>query len=1822
MSVELAVAYVSIVPETSKIAPGVTKALTGAEKSADKSGQSIGTRLSAGMGGVLKKSAIGVGAAAGAALGAGLAKGLGRLNGIEQAEAKLTGLGHSAKNVGSIMDNALAAVKGTSFGLEQAATVAASAVAAGIQPGQDLERTLRLVGDAATIAGTDMSSMGAIFNKVAASNKMQMDVVNQLHDQGVPILQLVAQEMGVTAEEAQKMASAGQVSFEVFQAAMESGLGGAALEAGNTVQGAFANMGAAAGRLGAVIAGPFFRQAAGGFSGVTEALDAMAGAVGPVMEDVEKWLVGTAVPAIKVFVAEGKKMWTAFMGSDQVRQSIASTVSALQSMGSLVVGLVPAVADLAGALAKAAGAVGISTWDALVSVLDAAATILNATLVPALEAVASLAQNHEGAVTAMVAAWMAFKTVPGIVSKVQPPLQNMARTMDVGTMSVRAMGQDFRRLAPQIGVTGAAMKAMGAQSSTIRNMQNAFIGAGTATQGFTQAIRVGAAPAMTRLQTGAKNVINAMGGPWGLAFAAATIAVSSAVSGLRQMDKVVEEMRRESEIATEAFTTMFDAIMEGGNRLDVAEQAVGKLTQSMQTMADNGPNWFHRGLLAIEDHTIAVVGLESEYYNVGTAVRQAADDARAAGDVMSELGVTERDLAAAAMGTEAAYKSMRTQLMESGRGGEYLASQLDMLRESFTSAERAAERLGPAGMSAADALQDVAEKAGTAEDRANKLQRAFMELAGIELSATEASAELTRVLDSTSSKMDELVGATIGANGAFDATTMAGANAHDTLMDIGDAMRASVIAGNDVNQVFSQSEADLRAVADAAGLTEDQYQALLEVYGLTPEQLVTVAELHDDAALGSMAQLQAAFKDFSGQPMTKTLQVQDEDARARLESFGFELSNLDEETGIVDITVDDQEALDKLNRFLDEELPKVDGVTAEAHAFLEADGLFATNNMAIAQLATLDLKRPTPLANMDISRLDAKQIESLQKVGLLDGQTPTPDANMNIDQLTAEQQAALAKVFNLDAQEPTPWADMTKDALDAKGEEALRKLGEIDQTRPDPLVNARTQSAMDKLGGVRRLLDSLRDKNIFVNIFRRNHGDGNAAGGRFARGGRYRFPAYADGDRHDGYRLPTSGPGTNQVDGFLAFDQNGMPAARLDAGEWIINGRSSEKYDKELAAINAGTFPKLPGYNTGGRAGEKPQDDADPDGVFDDIRGGSDMPTAADFLALARGEMVNGFQMERPLNGAPYENFPGRQGAWGDCSYTAGNFAAFAVGLDPTSGRKFSTVTQLQWARANGMNIGRGPEGTFRMGWYDNGGGQFGHTSTTLPDGTNAEMGGGNGGGALGGGAVPWDHPQFTHHAWAPVGEAAPKTTGDGSAPAGTGSNPDEVELSGDAAKAAETVTEAQNDPNSIFYGTGANSWSDLAGNLAKAFVGGQVAAALSVFDIPDELPPLLKAGQKWKMQREEGKTQEQQEDELISAAEAVESADEAAADSVEEEPALTPVGDWGEPFFVREISRSAKDKGLDREAAIIGVGTARVESGNPMKMYANHAVPESLNYRHDAIGSDHDSVGLFQQRNNGAWGTTAERMDPFKSAGMFFDVLKSFDWRSMSRGAAAQKVQRSAFPSRYEPMMAGAEVAVDEYGVFDRGGHARGKGFMPKDVIEPERVLSPEQTKAFDELVYNQLPRLSSITGPAAKGLVNAGAGAAGAAANAVVPGAGAAVGAVAAPVAEMAGWYVGQVTEGLQTSVEDFGRDMFQIPRSMVDSLASEFMPGGMDRIGSLVPSLPPLAAPAPDPVSSGTESRGGDIHFNGYDEDWAWSKFRRLESERLGGKVGARG
>lgn len=142
-----------------------------------------------------------------------------------------------------------------------------------------------------------------------------------------------------------------------------------------------------------------------------------------------------------------------------------------------------------------------------------------------------------------------------------------------------------------------------------------------------------------------------------------------------------------------------------------------------------------------------------------------------------------------------------------------------------------------------------------------------------------------------------------------------------------------------------------------------------------------------------------------------------------------------------------------------------------------------------------------------------------------------------------------------------------------------------------------------------------------------------------------------------------------------------------------------------------------------------------------------------------------------------------------------------------------------------------------------------------------------------------------------------------------------------------------------------------------------------------------------------------------------------------------------------KAIYDEGKRRGMSDKAIKIALATALTESGDDLTMWANSGDPESLKYEHDALGYDHDSVGLFQQRNNGAWGTTADRMDPTKSAGMFYDALSKVDYENMDSADAAQAVQRSAFSdgSNYRANLGDADALFNE--VAGLGDYAYGDG-------------------------------------------------------------------------------------------------------------------------------------------------------------------------------------
>ncbi|MEU8009581.1 hypothetical protein AB0B74_22105 [Micromonospora parva] len=103
----------------------------------------------------------------------------------------------------------------------------------------------------------------------------------------------------------------------------------------------------------------------------------------------------------------------------------------------------------------------------------------------------------------------------------------------------------------------------------------------------------------------------------------------------------------------------------------------------------------------------------------------------------------------------------------------------------------------------------------------------------------------------------------------------------------------------------------------------------------------------------------------------------------------------------------------------------------------------------------------------------------------------------------------------------------------------------------------------------------------------------------------------------------------------------------------------------------------------------------------------------------------------------------------------------------------------------------------------------------------------------------------------------------------------------------------------------------------------------------------------------------------------------------------------------------------MPRRALVVALATAMQESN--LYNLASDVLPESAQYPNQGSGSDHDSVGLFQQRPSSGWGTVAQLMRPSYAARAFYSALNEIPgWQDMSVTSAAQAVQISAYPDAY----------------------------------------------------------------------------------------------------------------------------------------------------------------------------------------------------------------
>ncbi|MCU1686121.1 MAG: hypothetical protein JWQ81_6860 [Amycolatopsis sp.] len=169
--------------------------------------------------------------------------------------------------------------------------------------------------------------------------------------------------------------------------------------------------------------------------------------------------------------------------------------------------------------------------------------------------------------------------------------------------------------------------------------------------------------------------------------------------------------------------------------------------------------------------------------------------------------------------------------------------------------------------------------------------------------------------------------------------------------------------------------------------------------------------------------------------------------------------------------------------------------------------------------------------------------------------------------------------------------------------------------------------------------------------------------------------------------------------------------------------------------------------------------------------------------------------------------------------------------------------------------------------------------------------------------------------------------------------------------------------------------------------------------------------------------------------------------------------------------------KSLDQEAQgivaqIISIGKQRNLSARAWQVAIQAGKTESG--LHNLNHGDRDSLGIFQMRPSMGWGTVAQVTDVGYEINKFYDVLLAVPgWAQMRPGEAAQAVERSQFPDRYnmwEPM---AATLVQNLGqVVDAVGCGQGLGAA----LPPSKVAASAIQFALSQLGK---PYIWGATGP-----------------------------------------------------------------------------------------------------------------------------------------------
>jgi len=865
---------------------------------------------------------------------------------------------------------------------------------------------------------------------------------------------------------------------------------------------------------------------------------------------------------------------------------------------------------------------------------------------PIVQAIANLGvliSEHIPFVRTLLSLYLAFKvinmTMGGLgraMDRLRPKVEGHVPLTQRLRDSWNAATKSKERYSSQTTRLGSGLQAFGVQNGKIqalgRSWDNAANSAGRMST------------VMGGVRGAASSLFSFLGGGWGVAFAGLAVGYMLWDSHRRKIKEAEEAARKYGVAMEKAGIKIREAIRESrgdtGSQVLTAteEEFETRLTEIERTAKDGGPSFLDRvnrvvnGSNALDKYLLTdrAQGLTRQVTTEFDAKVDAKKTAEAQRNLLAKLKYDASDLARAVAGTEQEWRKYDSTLRANGETGKQLADIIAERRGQIQDEARLVRDLTPGYLDLVDALDTLGDSSSSTADKFDALRRAFDSLIpGNE--QQEALAKYGETIDEIRKKVEQVdpkggMGAELFDNGVLDVANSANARTlNQSIMEGQQAVAEAQMQNVDpekLKQLWANYDSAIRTLGGSMGVADSTMDDLLTKMFSTPDQVTSVVVLENadpvSRDLGAISLMLQSLHN-QGKPIEGQIEINSTEAYEALEATGAQLEHIEGKQWAVKF--DTEESFEDFQR-LQAMLTTWNTVKSSATVDLDTDTFKLKEADARRLLGVLDQYKSEPWATLLHQSLIDNQGGAIQLLDELAGHPAAATARLELDQLRRDVLEATEII------DPRNWVLLQGGAFTGKPEDKSPVTDPFDNDtgielpgwmrdgdQPAPGANKPANkpapAAAEPAPAPAPAPAPTRAGDVPAGAHRRADGQlgyvkNPKTGYAAARGWEWvpKGDGFVQKKRDDyskvlkqrylggrlpmlglGGRMPTSGPGTERRDGFLAVGPDGMPQARVDGGEWVINSRSSEEWDWLLAAINSG---KLRGFAAGGSlAGRK-----------------------------------------------------------------------------------------------------------------------------------------------------------------------------------------------------------------------------------------------------------------------------------------------------------------------------------------------------------------------------------------------------------------------------------------------------------------------------------------------------------------------------------------------------------------------------------------------------------------------------------------------------------